>query len=85
METSGRSPDKYNVLLQDFMLQILNVLLDLYELSGRFEPSPSLVGHVKKLGKTAQISSCKLKLLNILGYHTLCRLNKSLHKIYRRR
>ncbi len=85
METDGRSPDKYNALLQDFMLQILNVLLDLYDLSGRFEPCPPLVGYVEKLGKTARITSCKLKLLNILGYHTLCRLNKSLHKIYRRR
>ena len=75
--------NKYSLPLQDFMLQILNVLLDLYELSGRFEPNPPLIHYVEKLGKTLNINSYKLKLLNILGYHTLCRLNRLIHKIYR--
>lgn len=74
----------YGADLQDFMLRILNVLLDLYELSGRYEPNPSLLNHVKILGKAVNITSCKLKFLNILGYHALCRLNKLIHKIYRR-
>ncbi len=74
---------KYSSSLQDFMTQILNILLDLYELSGKFEPNPPLIHYVEKLSKTVRITSYKLKLLNILGYHTLCRLNKFIHRIYR--
>lgn len=75
---------KYSLPLQDFMTQILNVLLDLYELSNRYESNPPLINYVEKLSKTATITSYKLKLLNILGYHTLCRINKLIHKFHRR-
>lgn len=74
---------KYSLSLQDFMTQVLNALLDLYELSGKFEPNPPLINYVEKLSKTVNITSHKLKLLNILGYHTLCRINKLIHRIYR--
>ncbi len=74
---------KYSLPLQDFMTQILNVQLDLYELSGRYEPTFPLVNYVGKLSKSVTITSYKLKLLNILGYHTLCRTNKFIHKIHR--
>ena len=74
---------KYSCSLQDFMTQILNVLLDLYDLSGKFEPNPPLIHYVEKLSKKVRITSYKLKLLNILGYHTLCRINKFIHRIYR--
>lgn len=75
--------EKHSNSLQNFMLQILNVLLDLYELSGKFEQNPPLIHYVEKLNKTVNITSYKLKLLNILGYHTLCKLNKLIHRIYR--
>ena len=74
---------KYSLPLQDYMTKILNILLDLYDLSGKYEPNPPLVNHVEKLGKTLNINPYKLKLLNILGYHTLCRLNQLIHKMYR--
>ena len=74
---------KYQHPLEDFMAKILNVLLDLYELSGKYEVSPPLINTVGKLNKILTIKSLKLNLLNILGYHTLCKLNKLIHKIHK--
>ena len=76
---------KYNVQLQDFILQILNVLLDLYELSGKYEDNPPIIHYVEKLGKVVKIKDFKLRLLNLLGYHNLCRLNRIIHRMYRHR
>ena len=76
---------KYSLSLQDFMLQILNVLLDLYELSGKYEDNPPVIHYVEKLGKVVKIKDLKLRLLNLLGYHNLCRLNRIIHRIYRHR
>lgn len=75
---------QYHHSLEEFMTGILNVLLDLYEESGKYEPTPPLVSKVKWLSKHHSISSWKLKLLNILGYHRLCKINKFIHQIYRR-
>lgn len=77
--------EQYHASLEDFMLKILNVLLDLYDLSGRYETDPPLINRVKWLSERKSLSSIKLKLLNILGYHQLCKLNHLLHKIYRHR
>ena len=74
---------KYQHSLEEFMTSILNVLLDLYEESGKYEPTPPLINWVKWLSQYKSISSWKLKLLNIIGYHRLCRLNKLIHQIYR--
>ena len=76
---------KYNLPLQVFMLQILNVLLDLYEFSGKYEENPPLINYVEKLSRMVNIKLLKLRLLNIIGYHNLCKLNKLIHKIYRHR
>lgn len=76
---------KYSLSLQIFMTQILNVLLDLYELSGQYENNPPVIHHVEKLGKSVKIKVFKLRLLNIIGYHNLCRLNKFVHRLYRRK
>lgn len=76
---------KYSLPLQDFMLQILNVLLDLYESSGKYEDNPPLINYAKKLSRIVAITPLKLILFNILGYHTLCKLNKLIHRIYRHR
>lgn len=75
---------KYSLPLQDFMLQIFNVLLDLYELSGKYEENPPLINYVEKLSQKVKITSYKLKLLNLLGYHILCKINKFVHKFYKR-
>ena len=76
---------KYSLSLQIFMTQILNVLLDLYELSGQYENNPPVIHHVEKFGKSVKIKVFKLRLLNIIGYHNLCRLNKFVHRLYRRK
>lgn len=76
---------KYSPPLQDFILQILNVLLDLYELSGKYEDNPPLINYVEKLSKVVTVKPFKLRLFNLLGYHTLCKLNKLIHRIYRHR
>lgn len=75
--------NNYGADLQDFMLRILNVLLDLYELSGLFESSPTLVEHLHQFCKYQHLTPLKLRLLRLMGYHNLCRLNKLIHKIYR--
>lgn len=75
---------EYALEIENFMLRILNILLDLYDLSGEYEPHPPLISRAKWLGDRQNISSIKLKLLNILGYHQLCKLNHYLHRIYRR-
>lgn len=64
---------KYQSSLEDFLTQHLNVLLDLYDLSGRYEPDPPLIHAVKWLERKKGIHSFKLKLFNILGYHSLCK------------
>lgn len=74
---------KYQHSLEEFMTSILNVLLDLYEESGKYEPTPPLINRVKWLSQHKSLSSWKLKLLNIIGYHRLCKLNKLIHQIYR--
>lgn len=75
---------KYQSSLEDFLTQHLNVLLDLYDLSGRYEPDPPLIHAVKWLEGKTGIHSFKLKLFNILGYHSLCKINHLIHRIYRR-
>ena len=74
---------KYQSSLEDFLTQHLNVLLDLYDLSGRYEPPPPLIHAVKWLEGKTGIHSFKLKLFNILGYHSLCKINHLIHRIYR--
>lgn len=74
---------KYNSSLQDFMTKILNTLLDLYELSERYEPKPPLINNVENISKVLKIKPIKLRMLLIFGYHTLCKLNQLIHRIYR--
>ena len=74
---------KYQCPLQAYMTQILNVLLDLYGLSGKYEDYPPFIHDVGKLSKVMKIKQIKLKLLLFLGYHNLCKLNKLIHYIYK--
>ena len=73
------SQAKYPDLLQLYLGQ----RLDLYDLSGRYEPDPPLIHAVKWLEGKTGIHSFKLKLFNILGYHSLCKINHLIHRIYR--
>lgn len=77
--------EKYQQSLNHWMTHILNVLLDLYELSGKYENSPTLIKYVKLMNSKGLISSLKLKILMIIGYKRLCKINRFIHKIYRHR
>ena len=80
----GREPEilaKYRSSLEDFMVQILNTLLDLYDLSGKYETTPPLMSRIKWLQEQNSIQSYKLKLLNTLGYQRLCKLHHLITKI----
>ena len=82
----GREYDwipQYHAAIEDFMKKILNVLLDLYELSGRYEPHPPLVNKLAWMKQYTSINSIKLNMLSLLGYKRLCRINKLIHKIYK--
>lgn len=72
---------QYESALEDFMLNILNNLLDLYDLSGKYESHPPLISRVKWLSERIQLTSIKLKLLNILGYQRLCKLHHLITKL----
>ena len=86
-EIGGRKDllEKYNHSLQDFMSQILNALLDLYELSERYEPKPPLINNVESIRKVVKIKPIKLRMLLIFGYYKLCKISKLIHKIHRNR
>lgn len=74
---------KYQQAINNFLTQILNVLLDLYELSGQYEDSSPLIKHTMLINSKGLVNSLKLKILLIIGYKRLCKLNRLIHKIYR--
>lgn len=71
---------QYGEQLQDYMTQILNIMLDLYDVSGKLEPSPPLVEYLA--GIKQEIHPFKLQLLKILGYQRLCKVNHLIHQIF---
>lgn len=74
---------KYKHSINIYLTQILNVLMDLYELSGKYENCYPLINYTKLISSKRLLKSFKLNLLLILGYKRLCKLNKLIHKIYR--
>ena len=70
---------QYGEQLQDYMAQILNIMLDLYDVSGKLEPSPPLMEYLAGIDKG--IHPFKLQLLKILGYQRLCKVNHLIHQI----
>lgn len=72
--------ERYHDSLQMFLLSILNVLIDMYDASARFEHPDLLIDKVKWLHKEHHITSYKLKLLLLLGYRYLCVLFNLLHR-----
>ncbi len=75
--------DKYTYALQDFMAQILNLLLDLYEMTGKYVDNPPLIEYTRLMHNKRRIKTFKLKILTLLGYQRLCKINRLIHKIYR--
>lgn len=75
---------KYNISLQNFMAKILNYMLYMNNSSGYYIKHPILVEYTHIVSKTNHIYPFKLRLLNNLGYYRLCKLNRLIHKIYRR-
>ena len=65
-----------------YFAQVLNVALDVYEMSGEF---PSLPSFQSIVGKPVNDNiPFKIKLLKLFGLKNLCRINKLVHRIYRR-
>lgn len=85
-KTIGNREDimqKYQLSINIYLTQILNVLMDLFEISGKYENCAPLIKYTKLINNKGLIYSLKLKLLLIIGYKRLCKLNRLIHKIYR--
>ena len=85
-KTIGNRDDimqKYQLSINIYLTQILNVLMDLFEVSGKYENCAPLIKYTKLINNKRLINSLKLKLLLIIGYKRLCKLNRLIHKIYR--
>ena len=85
-KTIGNREDimqKYQLSINIYLTQILNVLMDLFEVSGKYENCAPLIKYTKLINNKGLINSLKLKLLLIIGYKRLCKLNRLIHKIYR--
>lgn len=74
---------KYQLSINIFLTQILNNLLDIYDLSGKLENCSPLIKYTKLVESKGVLNSLKLKLLLTIGYKQLCRINRLIHKIYR--
>ena len=74
--------DKYRDTLEDYMARILNIYLDLYDLTRDTCVGGSLLHDVRWLARQGELTHYKLKLFNKLGFK-LCVINRLLHKIYR--
>lgn len=85
-KTIGNREDimqKYQLSINIYLTQILNVLMDLFEISGKYENCAPLIKYTKLINNKGLINSLKIKLLLIIGYKRLCKLNRLIHKIYR--
>lgn len=67
--------------IQYFMVVILNIMLDLYEMTGTFEQDSLFF---KIFRQTRHLKPFKLRILAVIGYRNLCRMNKLVHKFYKR-
>ena len=85
-KTIGNREDimqKYQLSINIYLTQLLNVLMDLFEISGKYENCAPLIKYTKLINNKGLINTLKLKLLLIIGYKRLCKLNRLIHKIYR--
>lgn len=74
---------KYRLSINQLLMQVLNVLLDLHEISGKYENATPLIKYARLMNSKGWLSSWKLKLLLMIGFKRLCKLNTLIHKIYR--
>lgn len=74
---------KYQLSINVFLTQIVNILMDIYEISGTYENCSPLIKYTKLIKQNRLLNSLKLKLLLIIGHKRLCKLNHLLHKVYR--
>lgn len=74
---------KYHSSLQNYMTKILNYMLYINNATGEYIQDPPLVEYLKIVSQYDTIHPLKLKLLLIIGYKRLCKLNRLIHKIYR--
>ena len=65
---------------QTYYLHILNIQMDVFELTGDSPILPSLPLNPRNFTGTQKL---KATALNILGINILCRLNKTIHKIWK--
>ena len=65
---------------QTYYLHVLNIQMDVYELTGN---SPILPYYPLKPNYFSGIQRLKASMLNLLGINRLCKLNKVVHKIWR--
>lgn len=79
----NETAEKYHDSLQQFLLSILNVLIDMYNASGRFEHPDLLAAKVRWLHKAHGITSYKLILFMLAGYHCLCHLYNIVYRARR--
>ncbi len=67
--------------IQHFMVVILNIMLDLYEMTGNFQQDSPFF---QLFRQTRHLKPFKLQLLALIGYKNMCRVNKLIHKFYKR-
>lgn len=69
----------YDESWQRFLLDIVNALVHMYLVSGKFENYEPLV--INTISSLPRIKKIKLKLFHILGYHNLCRILNLIHHL----
>jgi len=77
-----RSSQRQDRFFQTYYLHVLNIQMDVFELTGD-EPMLPVIKLKPELFDG--IAKLKATLLNILGIKRLCKLNKAAHKIWRNR
>ena len=69
-----------DVWFQRYYMHVLNIQMDVYEQTGAATTLPKVTINAKTLHGLQQM---KAVALNILGINRLCKLNKTIHKIWR--
>ncbi len=75
-----KSSSRYDTYFQQYYMHVLNIQMDVYELTDQEPILP--VRHVDA-GNLNGLSKLKAIALNLIGIKALCKLNKYIHKIWR--
>ena len=76
---------KHQQAIEQYLTQILNISMDIYEMSGKAETNILFTKYVEWMHNKNLITTFKLKVLIKIGYHRLCKINQLIHKIRRHR